>query len=100
MLKPRGRSGIKSPWKARRTRPPAAGHRFVDRQLVVAATDVLDQAMPGDHDLALLAAVSSSGGHDPPQPRCWRTDQFHARPLAAAPPAIPNRVPAGPSGLG
>jgi hypothetical protein len=44
----RASRGIRSPRSTRRMRPP--GHRFLDRELVVAAPKVLHQGMAGQHD--------------------------------------------------
>ena len=58
--------GIRTPWRVRRTRPPAAERRLLDSQLVVPAQNVLDQACPAITTLALRSYFEPSHR---PQPR-------------------------------
>ena len=41
---------IRSPRPAHRTRPPPPVRRLLDREFVVASSQILHEAMPGDHD--------------------------------------------------
>jgi hypothetical protein len=72
-------------------------HWLLAREVVVAASQVLHEAMPNDdHPGAMfllaprIGAVSPSAGRDRTRPGCWPSSRCGAMPLAAARPARPG----------
>jgi hypothetical protein len=79
-------SGVRSPRQARRTRPPSAGRRRLDRELVVASSQILHEAMPGDHDPGAAVLLEPTPRTQPRlQPAVVTLDVVVGIPIGAMP---------------
>src|SRR6266511_4212670 len=86
---------------SQRHRQPAV-HRLLDSQLVVPWTEVVDEAMPGDHDPGAAVLLAATIGRSLAVSRPWSasTRLLAYRSLRCQPPAATPPAPAGRSGPG